>query len=493
MKNTTLVIIIISLLSLRLCHLYIVHSWYVPDEYWQSLEIAHRITFGFGYQTWEWIVGIRSYVSISWIILIYKILQLFSMDTLNFLIWSPRFVQTLFSTFSDYCFVRWTQKYSKCSNIFWPVVYYMTCPFLAYCSTRTLVNTLETNLTTVALYYYPWSLKNKDVKFLWIVALVCIMRPTAIIVWIPLILFDFFTHKRYTIVGLTKYSLIGLTSLIFSITLDSNFHGSFIVTQWNFLKYNIFKKINAHYSVEPWYWYFISGLPSILGPIFFVFIFTLLKEIKYFNHIDMNFKLIVTVLWVLLVFSIIDHKEQRFLLPLLPMIFFVTAQHVSMICKKLIKLGVLLMILNTVILIYLGRFHQIGSTRVMSHLATLPHSSTLLFLMPCHSTPLYSHLHSNITTRILTCEPNLHSISNYIDEADVFYENPQKWLEEHYAFKNNKELPTHIVMFDKLSNKLQTFLAKGKYKNTLSIFHTNFPSDRTGQYINVYSNIKYSN
>lgn len=487
MKSPTLLAISISLLTIRLFHLYIVRSWYVPDEYWQSLEIAHNITFGFGYRTWEWIVGIRSYISVSWIVMVYTTLKFFSLDTLTLLIWSPRLLQTIFSTFSDYCFVRWTQKYSKCSNIYWPCICYMSCPFLAYCSTRTLVNTMETNLTTIALYYYPWSVKNKDVKYLWIVALVCIMRPTAIIVWLPLVLFDFFSQKRYTVFNLARYIFIGITSLMFSIILDSYFHGSFVVTQWNFLYYNILKKVNAHYSVEPWYWYFVSGLPPVLGPVFFIFIFTLFKRIRHFNRYDTDFKLIITVLWTMLVFSMIAHKEQRFLLPLFPMIFFVTFQNISLICKKFTKLASLIVIINIIILIYLGRYHQIGSTHIMSKLATLPQNSTLLFLMPCHSTPLYSHLHLNMTTRILTCDPNLHDTSNYIDEADIFFENPEIWLNESYTSKINTKLPTHIVMFDQLSNKLQTFLKKGNYQKTVTMFHSDFPSARTGQYIFVYS------
>lgn len=489
MKSPILLIVSVSLLIIRLCHLYIVRSWYVPDEYWQSLEIAHYITFGFGYRTWEWIVGIRSYLSISWIIIVYKTLQFFSMDTLQFLIWSPRFLQTLFSTLSDYYFIRWMQKYSKCSNIFWPAVCYMSCPFLAYCSTRTLVNTLETNLTTIALYYYPWSLRNKDVKFVWIVALVCIARPTAIIVWLPLIIFDFFAHKRFTVIHLTRYIFIGLMSLTFSIILDSYLHGSFVVTHWNFLYYNIIKKVNAHYSIEHWYWYFISGLPPVLGPIFLIFVYTSIKKLRYINRIDTDTKLMITVLWTLFVLSMISHKEQRFLLPLIPMIFFITSQQISLVCNSFRKSACFTVVLNAIALIYLGRFHQIGSTSVMSHLATLPQNSTLLFLMPCHSTPLYSHLHHNINTRILTCEPNLHNTLNYTDEGDVFFENPVQWLKDSYAStKNGKQLPTHIVMFDVLSKQIQAFLTEGNYKNILSIFHTHFPFSRTGKYISVYTN-----
>lgn len=27
---------------------------FAPDEHWQSLEVAHRIVFGYGFETWEW-------------------------------------------------------------------------------------------------------------------------------------------------------------------------------------------------------------------------------------------------------------------------------------------------------------------------------------------------------------------------------------------------------------------------------------------------------
>lgn len=491
MKITGILIVGLSLFIARSFHLYVVRSWYVPDEFWQSLEVAHRAAFGIGYHTWEWTVGIRSYLSVSWIIILYKTLKLFSLDNLQILIWSPRFLQTLFSTYSDYCFVSWLKKRSKCSDVYWPVVCYVTCPFFAYCSTRTLVNTLETNLTTIALYHYPWSLRNKDVKFLWIVSLVCIVRPTAAIVWLPLIIYDFFAHKRYTATDLTNYISIGLVSILFSIIVDSYFYGFFVVTQWNFLYFNIIKKVNAHYSIEPWYWYYICGLPSVLGPIFLIFLYTFIKKLKHIKLNDIDSKLTITILWTLFVFGMIDHKEQRFMLPLCPMIFFVTSKPIAAICKKFKKLASLTIILNTLALIYLGRYHQIGATRVMSYLATVPQNSTLLFLMPCHSTPLYSHLHSNVTTRFLTCEPNLHGMSNYTDEADVFFENPQKWLEDSYTSKHNTKLPSHVIMYDVLSNELQTFLKNGKYKNILTIFHTDFPSGRIGQYINVFLNTDY--
>lgn len=39
-----------------------VYSNFVPDEFWQSTEVAYYQTFGEGHLTWEWHVGLRSYL-----------------------------------------------------------------------------------------------------------------------------------------------------------------------------------------------------------------------------------------------------------------------------------------------------------------------------------------------------------------------------------------------------------------------------------------------
>lgn len=38
--------ILLFFVALRLASVFLVRTWYVPDEYWQSLEVAHRLAFG---------------------------------------------------------------------------------------------------------------------------------------------------------------------------------------------------------------------------------------------------------------------------------------------------------------------------------------------------------------------------------------------------------------------------------------------------------------
>jgi len=36
----------------------LVRTAFNPDEYWQSLEVAHNLVFGYGHLTWEWAQGL---------------------------------------------------------------------------------------------------------------------------------------------------------------------------------------------------------------------------------------------------------------------------------------------------------------------------------------------------------------------------------------------------------------------------------------------------
>ena len=60
-------------------------SYLDPDEYWQSLEIAHLKVFGIGYQTWEWHRQIRSAIFPLLFIPFYALLKWTHLDHSQFL------------------------------------------------------------------------------------------------------------------------------------------------------------------------------------------------------------------------------------------------------------------------------------------------------------------------------------------------------------------------------------------------------------------------
>lgn len=72
--------IVAVILVWRILSIFLVQTWYVPDEYWQTLEVAHKQAFGYGALTWEWQKGIRNYLYPSVVALLYSVLKLTSLD-----------------------------------------------------------------------------------------------------------------------------------------------------------------------------------------------------------------------------------------------------------------------------------------------------------------------------------------------------------------------------------------------------------------------------
>ena len=53
------VLLLASCAAWRVGNALAVITFFNPDEYWQSLEPAHRLAFGYGHLTWEWVAGLR--------------------------------------------------------------------------------------------------------------------------------------------------------------------------------------------------------------------------------------------------------------------------------------------------------------------------------------------------------------------------------------------------------------------------------------------------
>lgn len=72
--------VVFVILFVRLLSVFLVQTWYVPDEYWQTLEVAHNQAFGYGALTWEWQKGIRSYLYPSIVAALYTVLKYTGLD-----------------------------------------------------------------------------------------------------------------------------------------------------------------------------------------------------------------------------------------------------------------------------------------------------------------------------------------------------------------------------------------------------------------------------
>lgn len=107
---------------------------------------------------------------------------------------------------------------------------------------------------------------------------------------------------------------------------------------------------------------------------------------------------------------------------------------------------------------------------------------------------VFSHLHINIPTRFLHCNPNLTNDKNYVEEATSFYKNPAEWLEKEYSTNDTSiALPTHIICFNTLVPLIKHFLISRNYENWLQLYHGNFVPPKVGNYLLVFNRTTHQN
>ncbi|KAB2077227.1 hypothetical protein ES319_A06G086800v1 [Gossypium barbadense] len=284
--------VFLTCLGFRMLNALLIQTYFNPDEHWQALEVAHRIAFGYGHLTWEWEEGIRSYLHPMMFALFYKLLALLRLDIPCVMIKAPRLLQSIFSAVGDLylyklSFVLFGDGVAK-----WALFSQLANWFMFFCFNRTFSNSLETTLTLVGLYYWP-SVRSSLNKApsgsrkwgLALAALACAIRPTSAVTWVSVVL--------------------GITCL-----LDRLMYDSWVLVPLNFLKFNFLSSGGDYYGTHKWHWYFTQG--------FTVMVFTFLPFCVAGIIKSKYWKLSGLILWVLGLYSILGHKEFRFVLPVLP-------------------------------------------------------------------------------------------------------------------------------------------------------------------------------
>ncbi|XP_055571209.1 GPI mannosyltransferase 3 isoform X4 [Falco biarmicus] len=375
--------------ALRALNCAVVQTSFVPDEYWQSLEVAHRMVFNYGYLTWEWASGLRGYSYPLIFASIYKTLQLLAKDD----------VQLLLQVFS---FGSTCNCYS--SHCCYPMDTSGLHPFYA---------------RTEESRPYPTQL-----------------------------------HSSW-----------------------------WVLVQLNFVKFNVLQNLGTFYGSHPWHWYFTQGLPVILGTHLPFFIHGCVLAPKRYRIF------LLAVIWTVLVYSMLSHKEFRFIYPVLPFCMVFCGYSLKHLKSWKKSAASFLLLSNLLPALYTGLIHQRGSLDVMSHVQQLCNNSYqsqafVFFMMPCHSTPFYSHVHCPLKMRFLQCPPDLTGNESYIDEADLFYSNPLGWLNK--EFYKDTLLPSHLIFFSVLEQEISSFLVLRGYEKTATVFHTHVPQGRVGSHIYVY-------
>lgn len=470
--------LLVGLILFRLFNAATTFTFAQPDEYWQSLEPAHVGVYGFGYLTWEWRVGLRSSAHSLLFSIFYRLLDgpytpEFAKASPDTIVWVPGLVQAIIAALADFHFVKFAHtmfrnKYPKGTVSFYSVAVTIGSAYNWYMSTRTFSNSLEMALTTIALTYWPWR-PHRISSFKYVLSLIvasasCAFRPTNALIWLFLgSILVLKTNRKSFVLSLaiiivsTTFVLSAILDHWYYFTQDPGFNNldtvtildkTFVFPLWNFVKFNFFENVAPFYGTSPWHYYLVQGIPILLIAFLPFTLYDMSKSKS--SHSTL------VVLFVIAIFSLIKHKEVRFIYPILPILHLKTLNaflrnHAN---KKLL---IFIVLINLSVGVFFNTFHQRGVIDVMtylrhngyysgSHFVTSEDTqrdpvTSVGFLMPCHSTPWQSHLHRKDLASwsdfwFLTCEPpiglNEDKRKNYLDVADQFYANPEKFLKEKF-------------------------------------------------------------
>ncbi|CAA2957128.1 GPI mannosyltransferase 3 [Olea europaea subsp. europaea] len=209
-----------------------------------------------------------------------------------------------------------------------------------------------------------------------------------------------------------------------------------------------------------------------------------------------QWKLSGLIAWVLGIYSLIGHKEFRFVLPVLPIALMFAGYTLakmtesdplkskkkvsigsSMNCFSKVQMPVFfLLATNLPMALYMSMVHQRGTEDVMNYLsieAVNNRVESILFLMPCHATPYYSTLHCNLPMCFLDCTPS--EEKGILDESDHFLMDLVGFTME---YAKNWSSPSHIVPFDSQEKLLKEFLVSLNFHEIKRFFHAHFKVDR---------------
>ena len=446
----------IFLYIFRLICCLLIGSYIDPDEFWQALEPAHWLVFGYGQLTWEWRRGaaIRTWLVPLLYAVPYRLLAWLRLDnSYRLFAMSPCFVNALIAATSDYYTILLSAKhfgFDVSEEVF---AVTLLSWFNAVYGCKSYSNSIEMALFAMALFYWPYPRfsNNSLMVSLLIAGLACLIRPSAALNYLVPSLILFLSVLNKTVLILIS-ALFGVLVAVFGLILDSKFYGAMTFSWLNFGRLNWYQNVAAFYGVSPWYYYPVLVIPTISLTMLPLVIHGSTKS-RY---------LLMILLGVVFFNSLLGHKEIRFLAPAAPLLTIFAGRSLFEIQGRKTLFLSLIFITNAVMFVLFGVLFQRASIQVMGQIRSLRPES-VYFAMPCHSTPLHSHLHLPFTKiRFISCEPPLSKEDLLLlDETKQFLQNPRQFIKS--AAVTEDLVVTYAYLFEEMG--LEGYVEIGKFWN----------------------------
>ncbi|ORX74035.1 hypothetical protein DL89DRAFT_264024 [Linderina pennispora] len=509
-----------ALLAFRLLNVSLVQTYIHPDETWQSLEVAHRSVFGYGFVTWEWHYTLRGYAHPMMFAVVYKILELLHLDGTRLILTAPYILVAIIAAAADFSTYHFAKRLGGSRVGTWALACSVISWTMGSGVVRPLANSAETALTAAAFVYWPWHAASRSPRVthapslrlaLAFAALSCIVRPTSGALWLCAGVVLLVRQPRQNRIRRTLHivqtsAIIGVVAIIAMVGIDRMGYGKWVFPPYSFYRFNVQEDLATWFGNSSPFYHLVVSFPTM-----FTSMLPLIIHGVWVAHQTQTASMEPALVAIMasFAFSLVGHMEYRFLYPLLPIGFMyaaVSLQTLSGIAPSpktsrlprltVNQLVVFLVATNLPAMLYLNLVHQRGVVDVMAYLRNAD-AASIGFIMPCHSTPFYSHLHKNTPMWFLSCEPPLkraHLGSHYC-EADDFEQDPAQFLQRvlvdpedlkteslhlgnlHPAPGSARPKPSHLVFYDVMLPRIHTYLTESGYSECARFFNTHFSGD----------------
>eukprot|EP00866_Antonospora_locustae_P002056 jgi/Antlo1/2056/642 len=343
--KTTDRLLFLFLLVYRTVNAFLIRTVFEPDEIFQNIE---PIPFFFGRRytpTWDWMLGIRS---INFVLLYLVPSSLaYALENMWIAYAAPKVVNGLLSAMTDYFAI----KTAALHNVDAFIITLLSHGLWLY-SPRSHINSFEM-LVGIASFYFlekfrrEISVEKKKMPgslrmFAYIVLYGSFIRPSACLLTLLPFVKLLMKHRIYRYLKrLVPELLLFLCLLVIN---DSLYYKEFVLVPFNFIKVNVFSGVSNLFGSQPLFShvFFAAVLLGITLPVAF-------RHGRHFPGIS------ASVFLFAVFYSLLSHKEMRFILPIVPFCNIIAAKSTH----KFLFVYLISMIFSVYVCLY---YQNIGSS-----------------------------------------------------------------------------------------------------------------------------------
>ena len=279
---------------------------FFPDEIFQTLEPAHRLVFGYGVISWEWRLGIRSWVFPTFLAGVMRATAWMGRGSSGYLLGTV-IVLSVISLATIWFGYAWAKRASGTAAA---VIAALACSFYfgcVYFAPKALNEVVAAHVLLPGLYLGIYGEKLGERKRLILAGFLCALAACLRIQLLPALLFAmvYFCYPRWR----TRIPAVAAGAAVPVLLFGGVDWITWSYPWQSFVKYyeaNMVQGVGRQFWPQPWYWYLLVLL-VLLGP----------AVLLLFHGARRSPFLAIFCAIVVVSHSVIPHKEIRFIYPIL--------------------------------------------------------------------------------------------------------------------------------------------------------------------------------